>query len=120
MSDINLTNTSNINNFDLYDGSYLAEINLSNESSINNFELSDDNFADGSYFSYIDIINNSYISNVYLYVPIDNLPNDPGKINNTTPPPINLNCEISGYPINVVNSNITLQGFLNVSIMANI
>ena len=60
------------------------------------------------------------ISNVYLYVPIDNLPNDPGKINNTTPPPINLNCEISGYPINVVNSNITLQGFLNVSIMANI
>ena len=57
---------------------------------------------------------------VYLYVPIDILPNDPGTINTTTRPPINLECKINGYPVTVIKSDITLNGFLNIYITSNL
>jgi hypothetical protein len=70
------------------------------------------------YVKYFNI-ENPVTGSIYLYVPIDNLPNDPGEINKTTPPPIQLKCEITGYPINVINSTITLQGFLKILITSN-
>ena len=61
----------------------------------------------------------SIYGKIILNLPIDKLPVDPGTVNTTTRPPVNMTASVDGYPIEILSAKTTRNNIIDLSFVIN-